>query len=151
MSQYTHVFARQDDTFIELGCFTRSSIISQLFQAINVPYDKIKLITKNTINEMIIAAKEQITSFREMIDRDENLKEEIWKSNNSIEEKIEATGGFESAIKETLEEIKQYEFALSFLITIKEMIHDKEDSERHKVLIYCGIECGSRVTKENIV
>lgn len=151
MSQYTHVFARQDDTFIELGCFTRSSIISQLFQAINVPYDKIKLITKNAINEMIVAGTEQVMSFKEMMDRDKKLKEEIWQSNNSIEEKIEAIEGFENAIKETLEEIKQYEWALSFLTTIKDMIHDKEDAEHHKVLIYCGIECGSCVSKEEIV
>lgn len=139
MSSYVHVFARKNDTFVELLCYCRSS---ELYSVLSpyAPYEKIAPLTK----DILLGAKEELEKRLDTARRyNEEYKQtiaQIGSWSNTIEEKLDAINDLQQNIsdrQEWIDELTAATYIFAFLLTID-------------APLYFGEECGSDVTVDDI-
>ena len=139
MSQYTHVFARKYDTFIELSCYCRGSYIADALQDY-APWEKIRLLTKEDVDSIIDNLKLSKENYKESVHRHKDAIATISQFNNTVGEKAEAIREEQEYMEECQQELDDVEAALMFIYFIQDVNAD----------IYVGCECGSDVTVGDI-
>lgn len=139
MSSYLHVFARKDETFVELLCYCRSSA---LYQALNhyAPYDKIALLTHDQIVDAKSGLEDRLTIAHESNAEDERLIVQLGNWANTVNEKLEAINRIQDSISERKEEMDELEATIHILEFLLNVEAD----------LYTGVECGSDVSVNDI-
>ncbi len=139
MSSYVHVFARKDETFVDLLCYSRSS---ELYQALDpyAPYAKIAPLTCEQITEAKDELEDRLAIAHEFDDADKELITQIGSWTNTVDEKLEAIDRIQRSIAERKEEMDELEATihiLEFLLCVE-------------ADLYAGVECGSDVSVKDI-
>ena len=139
MSSYVHVFARKDETFVELLCYCRSS---ELYQALYhyAPYEEIAPLSSAQLVEAKSWLVDRLDVAREFNAVDELTITQIGSWSNTIDEKLEAINEVQRSISERKKEMDELEAA----------IHILEFLMNVEVELYIGEECGSDVSVEDI-
>lgn len=139
MSSYIHVFARKDDTFIELLSHSGSSVFYRFFHDY-APYGHIARFTENQIREGRSRVQGELELYREDVRHVQELITQIGSWSNTVEEKLSAIIDYQENLHELDEAIDEREFVdnvLAFLLGV--------DAE-----LYIGVECGDHVTVDDI-
>ena len=139
MSSYLHVFARKNETFVELLCYCRSST---LYQALDhyAPYEKIAPLTCEQITDAKSELEDRLAIAHESNAEDERLMVQLGNWANTVDEKLEAISRIQDSISERKEEVDELEAAihiLEFLLCVE-------------ADLYTGVECGSDVSINDI-
>lgn len=154
MSCYTSVFLRKRNEFIELSCTSRNSEISQAFENISVPFERIRAISKEEINDLIDKTYKEVKSYEEMIAAARNKIEMIKNFNNSAEEKITAINDELDYISELEEELGWKRHAHSFMCilnnTYETAQYTSDDYETSGVDVHNFIYVGMEISNPTI-
>lgn len=139
MSSYIHVFARKNETFVELLCYCRSS---ELYQALHhyAPYEEIAPLGSAQLVDAKSEFVDRLDIAREFNAADELIVTQIGSWSNTVDEKLEAINEIQRSISERKEEMNELEAAihiLEFLLNVE-------------AELYIGKECGSDVTVYDI-
>ena len=158
MSEYTHVFIRKNDTFIELNCFSRNSGIAQALKYGIAPWEKIRGYMESDIRDICNDVKEQIDKLTDEVAATEAVMHEVGSWNNTVEEKREAIAGYKEELSYLEEELDDARHAYTYFSVLRSIAGNSELSQKWEYgkkeitpVIYFGIECGSDVTVEDIV
>lgn len=141
MSQYTEIFVRKNDTFIEISSTGRGSILSEMFESY-VVWEKIKLVSKERLKDIYNEYKENLEKWRGRIDELQEMITRIQGMNNSLEDKLTAINDYEDMIEDDQDRIEAIEYGLNVL-TLLQNLDDEVD-------VYVGLECGPDVTVEDV-
>ena len=157
MSSYINFFIRSDDKFLPLSDFSRSSEIYQRLNN-NVPYEKLRALTYNELNNIVNDIIEDTRKYNNRILKYKKEIELIATFNNSAEEKLEAIDSAESTIKDIEESISELNFAQGWfdsLCRIIDSASEYTDEDYNHLIdaskyIYAGIETPLVPTLEDI-
>ena len=154
MSQYLHIFIRQNNQFAPIYCASRSNCMYQALQNI-APYEKISQLTISKISEAIAEVEITLEMYDSQIKTTRELMKLIEASSDTLEEKCRVLGDMLIDINSYEEEKDEHKIAkiyLEFLKTIAISMSDSIDyDEAAKDLgLYAGIECGEHVTVDDI-
>jgi predicted nuclease with TOPRIM domain len=157
MSQYTHIFIRKNDIFIELGCFSRNNEIAQAINEAGAPWEKIKGYMESDIREIRDDLKKKIDQLNDEIASTEAVIHEVGTWNNTVEEKREAIADYKEQLNWLKEELDETNYAYAYLDVMMSIAYNSELDQKYEQnkevitpAIYCGIECGSDVTVDDI-
>ena len=147
MSEYLEFYARKDNTFIELDCFSRNSKHFQLF--LNKPqFGKIKLLTEEEINNVIRDINTEIATVKRAIKDGKKFVENF--SVNSYSDSIADTySDALGQIREFKEELKELKATRKFYEVLCDMISNGEYCSP-KITYYVGLETGDNPTVKDI-
>lgn len=137
MSQYVNFFIRFKDNFIPIADYSRNNMVYQIVNNY-VPYEKITVLTENTLDIFYSLAKEKKVEAEEDKQKYERLIKEISSFNNSVDEKLDAIHEYNRYIQETEEEIQEAVMSMHFFFFLSEILTTQDSSE----LLYAGIEIG---------
>lgn len=140
MSQYTSIYVRKEDTFIEIACRSRNSILSEMLYD-DAPYGKVQKLTPDRLNDLISIWIHRRDEYKDSLKKDEESIKTIGQFNNSLDEKLERIAEIQEFMqdkKERLEEVQEGITILYFLLA--------SDAN-----IYIGVECPEEITKDKIV
>ena len=76
MSQYTQIFVRKGNDFVEIGSYGRSSSIAEFFNDY-APWSFVKELTNSGIGEIIDNIKTRIQGFKDIIAKRKELIEQV--------------------------------------------------------------------------
>ena len=145
MSEYIHIFAADKDhnTFLPLGMWSRSSTIYTLLHHY-APWEAIAPLSINSLRKQgYDTAEEMVLKYKDYIRHNNDKIALVATWNNSVQDKAEYTYELQQANIDYEAEISDWQYAknyISFLI----------DIEQTGTEIFVGIECGFKVTKNNI-
>ena len=153
MSQYTHIFVRDNDNFVELNCYSRSSAIAQAFRG--APYEKIEAYSSDDLRNVAGEINEQIELYKKNIADYRSQMALIPSFNNSIEDKTEALSQYTEMIRDAEEDLEEQNYAydvVSFLVGVADEyeMDVRYEHAKDQPRIYVGVECGSKVTVNDI-
>ena len=147
MSSYINFFIRSDNRFLPLGNFSRSS---EIYQRLNndVPYEKLKALTYNKLNNVVNNIIEDAHKYNNRILKYKKEIELIATFNNSVEDKLEAINSIESTIEDIEESISELNFAQGWFDSLCKIIDrasEYTDEDYNGLIdaskyIYAGIE-----------
>lgn len=154
MSQYTHIFVRHNDEFIELGCYSRSNKIAEIFNR-TAPYEKIASYTSADILDCVNEVREEIERYEVLKKSYQERLAQIPSFNNSIEDKMDAMTELQNGIVEIEDELTEYKYAKSVLLFLSHIADEYEmnvkyEGAKDQPRVYVGIECGSNPTLEDV-
>ena len=139
MSQYLNFYVRHDKEFVPIADYSRST---KIYQAIQAPYEQIRLIT---IQELEVVAEKMRTAKNSVKTQIEDINRKIdfiSKTNNSLDEKLDAIESYLKIIEEYKEDIEildKYAIELEF---IADMGYENQ--------IFVGVEIGSPTVNDII-
>lgn len=154
MSQYTHIFIRDNDNFVELGCYSRSNAIAQAFNG--APYEKIDSYSSVDLYNVAGEIKAHMELYKDNIADYRSQMALIPSFNNSVEDKTEALSQYTEMIREAEDELEELNFAYDVVTFLAHIADEYEMDVRYEHAkdqprIYVGVECGSQVTVEDII
>ena len=154
MSSYLNFFIRNKNSFLPIGSFCRSSEIYQLGSLLQAPYEKVKPLTRENINEVKDCCNSKIKEYEDLI---QTIKEKInflVSCNDSLENKLEYYESYLEEIQGYKEEIEDIAYAENYFDILDCILSDVEyccDFDCSKY-IYFGIEIDyNTITKEDIM
>ena len=119
MSAYKYFFIKSNtNEFIQIGEFSRNT---EVYRYCSAPYEKIKPLTIDNLNQIICDIEQGIECVKRGIQADKDERESVVKMNNSINEKIEILREIERSINENtyyLDDLKWACNYFAFLINI---------------------------------
>ena len=131
MSQYTYVYIKHKEDFIEVSSWSRSSYIAQELNGI-LPYEKIRKIEKSTIGNLLNNLQEKINDYKKNILSYQNKKLMISSFNNPMEDKLDAIRNIDETIADYQEEIDNLNITFGNALVLYNLVNDYE--------LYMGIE-----------
>ena len=148
MSEYLEFYARKDNTFIELDCFSRNSKHFQLF--LNKPqYEKIKFLSEEEVDSVITNINTEIATVKKAIKDGKkfvkNLPFNPYNDDYITDTYSDALG----QIRDFKEELKELKAARKFYEVLCDMINNGEYCSP-KITYYVGLETGDNPTVKNI-
>lgn len=159
MSQYTQIFVRKGNDFIEIGSYGRSSSIAEFFNDY-APWEKVRELTSSEVGNIINNIKSSIQEFKDTIAKRKELIEQVKTWNNSVEEKRELINEYMEYNTEDEEIIEEMSYALHVAQFLSSAIYehdinwkygDHAEGDKNLGLIYLGIEVGYDVTPDMII
>jgi hypothetical protein len=148
MSEYLEFYARKDNTFIELDCFSRNSKHFQLF--LNKPqYGNIKILSEGEIDSVITNINTEIATVKKAIKDGKKFVKKISFNpydNDDIAATYSDALGQLSDFKEELKELKA---ARKFYEVLCDMINNGKYCNK-KISYYVGLETGDNPTVKDI-
>lgn len=147
MSEYLEFYARKDNTFVELDCFSRNSKHFQLF--LNKPqYGKIKFLSEEEVDSVITNINTEIATVKKAIKDGKKFVEHFSVNpyNDSIADTYSDALG---QIREFKEELKELKATRKFYEVLCDMINNGEYCNP-KITYYVGLETGDNPTVEDI-
>lgn len=138
MSSYVNIYVRDNNVFLPIGDFCRSSCMYRALEE-KLPYEKLKVVDENLILNVKAELNEQIKRYEKYIENKEHAISLFLTANNSLEEKVIAISEMEQDVADLKEEIADIEYTIGKL----EMILCIIDSAYYGVenYVYAGIEC----------
>ena len=148
MSEYLEFYARKDNTFIELDCFSRNSKHFQLF--LNKPQcGKIKFLFEEEVDSVITNINTEIATAKKAI-KDGKKFVEHFSFNPYNDDNISATySDALGQLSDFKEELKELKAARKFYETLCDMINNGVYCSP-TITYYVGLETGDNPTVEDI-
>ena len=146
MSQYTSVFLRKNNEFVEVSCTSRSSIMSHIFEDY-APWEKIQKISADQLHSLLYDYREEERHNEQYIESKQEEKKLIATFNNSASEKLDAIAECDFCIKDCKESQDELRAALARLEWLVEIAENKYNN----VDVYVGVEVSTNVTENDIV
>lgn len=142
MSQYVNFYVHKGDTFISIGTYCRGSTLYDIVERY-APYEKLTVCDKQMIRNFCDRAEADKQEAEDMIAFADGQIEVIEKSNNSIDEKMDAFTELldhKRNIKNDL--IDPLDNALHYFYFLLDIVEDNEDLGNNVEVVF-GIECYS--------
>lgn len=136
MSEYLNVYITTEnkEVFIPLGTFCRSTKIYEVMSA-NAPYEKIRELTIDKLNRLILEVKDNLFSLQK---RKKSYKKALKLLSSKAENMLPTYFEIISTIEDLDEEIEEYKFVLNRFEIYNEILNDYNEASTQ---IYYGIEC----------
>ena len=119
MSAYKYFFIKSNtNEFIQIGEFSRNT---EVYRYCSAPYEKIKPLTIDNLNQIICDIEQGIECVKRGIQADKDERELVVKMNNSLDEKMETLREIGRSIEENtnyLDDLKWTCNYFAFLINI---------------------------------
>lgn len=148
MSSYANFYIRVNDKFAPIGTYSRSTDMYQNFYDI-LPYEKLVALTPLKLHDVILSTRKKISSFSEMINENQELRDQFLNAKNiSFEDKRIAVEEFNAGIRELEEEIENLQNVINYVRVLLNIIDDYKYSgisfeNDYEHYLYAGIEaCG---------
>ena len=140
MSAYKYFFIKSNtNEFIPIGEFSRNT---EVYRYCSAPYEKIKPLTIDNLNQIICNIERRIECVKRSIQADKNKQALVVKTNNSISEKMEMLHEIDSSIDENINHLEELKLAINyftFLINIVDCIKFDDNYDINNY-IYVGEE-----------
>ena len=140
MSAYKYFFIKSNtNEFIPIGEFSRNG---EVYRYCSAPYEKIKPLTIDNLNQIICDIEQGIECVKRGIQADKDERELVVKMNNSVSEKMEMLHEIDSSIDENINHLEELKLAINyftFLINIVDCIK-LDDTYDINNYIYVGEE-----------
>ena len=152
MSAYIQFFIRNNETFMPIGIYCRSSAIYQAFDEY-IPWEKIRPLNEPLLRRIYGEVMDEIREHTDQIDRIKEHIALIATFNNPMDEKIEMLDNIEEMLSEYekgLEELDNVKAYILFLNDIIEAVEFEDDIDENAYL-YAGVEVGIHPTTEDIM
>ena len=151
MSTYIDFFIRRGDEFIPISDYSRNSIIYRIANSYAM-WEKVSPLSKAGIEQMITEAERQQRAYQESIIEVKAKIAQLKDLSCTWNEALEYLDGYEEAIQEYEQDIKEARYAkhfFGFLIDIIETVQyaDKKEYDYNNY-IYVGIEIGHPTVKD---
>ena len=152
MSAYIQFFIRNNEAFMPIGTYCRSSAIYQAFDEY-IPWEKIRPITEPLLRKIYSNVIDDIREYTDHIDKTKEHRAFIATFNNPMDEKIEMLDSIEEILGEYEEGLEQLNTVKSYIHFLNDIIEavEFEDSIDENNYLYAGIEVGISPTVEDIV
>ena len=144
MSAYIQFFIRNDEAFMPIGIYIRSSKIYEYFDDYT-PWEKIKPVTRPLLDKIRDNVNDDILYFQKRYDSAKEMKAYVAGMNNSMDEKMEWIENIEATLGDCCEEIEKAEYVKHYLNFLDDIIESVEYEEciDYKNYLYVGIEVGN--------
>lgn len=144
MSAYIQFFVRNENTFMPISVYCRTSKIYEYFDDYT-PWEKIKPVTRPLLDKIRDNVNDDILYFQKQYDRAKEMKEYVASMNNSMDEKMEWIENIETALENYCEEIEDAKYVKHYLNFLDDIIESVEYEEHidHMNYLYVGIEVGN--------
>ena len=140
MSAYKYFFIKSNtNEFIPIGEFSRNT---EVYRYCCAPYEKIKPLTIDNLNQIICNIERRIECVKRGIQADKNKQALVVKMNNSVSEKMEMLHEIDSSIDENINHLEELKLAINyftFLINIVDCIKFDDNYDINNY-IYVGEE-----------
>ena len=140
MSAYKYFFIKSNtNEFIPIGEFSRNT---EVYRYCCAPYEKIKPLTIDNLNQIICNIERRIECVKRGIQADKNKQALVFKMNNSLNEKMEILHEIDSSIDENINHLEELKLAINyftFLINIVDCIKFDDNYDINNY-IYVGEE-----------
>lgn len=140
MSAYKYFFIKSNtNEFIPIGAFSRNA---EVYRYCHAPYEKIKPLTIDNLNQIIRDIEQGIECVKRGIQANKNKQALVVKMNNSISEKMEMLHEIDSSIDENINHLEELKLAINyftFLINIVDCIKFDDNYDINNY-IYVGEE-----------
>ena len=115
MSAYKYFFIKSNtNEFIPIGEFSRNT---EVYRYCSAPYEKIKPLTIDNLNQIICDIEQGIECVKRGIQADKDERELVVKMNNSVDEKMETLREIERSINENTDYIEDTRLKTVYLST----------------------------------
>ena len=144
MSAYIQFFIRNDETFLPIGAYCRSSAIYQAFDEY-IPWEKVRAISEPLLRKVYGFVVDDIQHHKEQIEKIKEHRTFIATFNNTLEEKMEMLENVESMLYEYEEGLDDLEHVKNYIHFLEDIIESVE-YETHineNAYLYAGIEVGN--------
>ena len=148
MSEYLEFYARKDNTFIELDCFSRNSKHFQLF--LNKPqYGNIKILSEGEIDSVITNINTEIATVKNAIKDGKKFVKKISFNPYDNDDIAAAYSEALGQLSDFKEELKELKAARKFYEVLCDMINNGKYCNK-KIFYYVGLETGDNPTVKDI-
>lgn len=140
MSAYKYFFIKSNtNEFIQIGEFSRNT---EVYRYCNAPYEKIKPLTIDNLNQIICDIEQGIECVKRGIQDDKNERELVVKMNNSIDEKMETLREIGRSINENTNYLDDLKWACNYFAFLINIIDYAKFNNNYDInnYIYVGEE-----------
>ena len=140
MSAYKYFFIKSNtNEFILIGEFSRNT---EVYRYCSAPYEKIKPLTIDNLNQIICDIEQGIEYVKRGIQADKDERELVVKMNNSIDEKMETLREIGRSINENTDYLDDLKWACNYFAFLINIIDYAKFNNNYDInnYIYVGEE-----------
>ena len=140
MSAYKYFFIKSNtNEFISIGEFSRNT---EVYRYCSAPYEKIKPLTIDNLNQIICDIEQGIECVKRGIQADKDERELVVKMNNSIDEKMETLLEIGRSIEENTNYLDDLKWACNYFAFLINIIDYAKFNNNYDIdnYIYVGEE-----------
>ena len=140
MSAYKYFFIKSNiNEFIPIGEFSRNT---EVYRYCSAPYEKIKPLTIDNLNQIICDIEQGIECVKRGIQADKDERELVIKMNNSVNEKMETLLEIERSIEENTNYLDDLKWACNYFAFLINIIDYAKFNNNYDInnYIYVGEE-----------
>ena len=140
MSAYKYFFIKSNtNEFIQIGEFSRNT---EVYRYCSAPYEKIKPLTIDNLNQIICDIEQGIECVKRGIQADKDEQELVVKMNNSLDEKMETLREIGRSINENTDYLDDLKWACNYFAFLINIIDYAKFNNNYDIdnYIYVGEE-----------
>ena len=140
MSAYKYFFIKSNtNEFIPIGEFSRNT---EVYRYCSAPYEKIKPLTIDNLNQIICDIERRIECVKRGIQADKNKQALVFKMNNSLDEKMETLREIGRSIEENTNYLDDLKWACNYFAFLINIIDYAKFNNNYDIdnYIYVGEE-----------
>lgn len=140
MSAYKYFFIKSNtNEFIQIGEFSRNT---EVYRYCSAPYEKIKPLTIDNLNQIICDIEQGIECVKRGIQADKDERELVVKMNNSLDEKMETLREIGRSINENTDYLDDLKWACNYFAFLINIIDYAKFNNNYDIdnYIYVGEE-----------
>ena len=140
MSAYKYFFIKSNtNEFIPIGEFSRNG---EVYRYCRAPYEKIKPLTIDNLNQIICDIERRIECVKRGIQADKNKQALVFKMNNSLDEKMETLREIGRSISENTAYLDDLKWACNYFAFLINIIDYAKFNNNYDInnYIYVGEE-----------
>ena len=140
MSAYKYFFIKSNtNEFIQIGEFSRNT---EVYRYCSAPYEKIKPLTIDNLNQIICDIEQGIECVKRGIQADKDERELVVKMNNSVDEKMETLLEIGRSIEENTNYLDDLKWACNYFAFLINIIDYAKFNNNYDInnYIYVGEE-----------
>ena len=140
MSAYKYFFIKSNtNEFIQIGEFSRNT---EVYRYCSAPYEKIKPLTIDNLNQIICDIEQGIECVKRGIQADKDERELVIKMNNSLDEKMETLREIGRSIEENTNYFDDLKWACNYFAFLINIIDYAKFNNNYDIdnYIYVGEE-----------
>ena len=140
MSAYKYFFIKSNiNEFIPIGEFSRNT---EVYRYCSAPYEKIKPLTIDNLNQIICDIEQGIECVKRGIQADKDERELVIKMNNSLDEKMETLREIGRSIEENTNYLDDLKWACNYFAFLINIIDYAKFNNNYDInnYIYVGEE-----------
>ena len=140
MSAYKYFFIKSNtNEFIPIGEFSRNG---EVYRYCSAPYEKIKPLTIDNLNQIICNIERRIECVKRGIQADKNKQALVFKMNNSLNEKMETLREIGRSINENTNYLDDLKWACNYFAFLINIIDYAKFNNNYDInnYIYVGEE-----------